>query len=164
MGAHPERVFNHINNFLCEHSEVGKYATLFFGVLGIDSHLEYINAGHPSPLLIRGGELAEPFTESSYPVGLVPGAEFKTAHVQLETEDTLVLFSDGVSEAADPDDELYSVPRLREALSGRLDAPLDDLQKAVFDSVEKFTRGACQGDDITLLLVRYRAATQAATP
>jgi sigma-B regulation protein RsbU (phosphoserine phosphatase) len=164
MGAHPERVFNHINNFLCEHSEVGKYATLFFGVLGHDGRLEYINAGHPSPLLLRGGELAEPFTEGSFPVGLVPGADFKTAHVTLEPGDTLVLFSDGVSEAADPDDELYGVSRLREALAGRLDAPLDHLQKAVFDSVEKFTRGASQADDITLLLVRYRAAAQAAAP
>jgi serine phosphatase RsbU (regulator of sigma subunit) len=162
MGAHPERVFNHINNFLCEHSEVGKYATMFFGVLGRDGHVDYINAGHPSPLLLRGGELAEPFTEGSYPVGLVPGAEFKTARVTLESGDTLVLFSDGVSEAADPDDELFGVPRLRESLAGRHDAPLDDLQKAVFDSVEKFTRGASQADDITLLLVRYRAAAQSA--
>lgn len=164
MGADPERVFNHINNFLCEHAEVGKYATLFFGILGRDGCLEYINAGHPSPLLLRGGELAEPFTEGSFPVGLVPGAHFKTARVTLEAGDTLVLFSDGVSEAADPDDELYGVPRLREALAGRLDAPLDHLQKAVFDSVEKFTRGASQADDITLLLVRYRAAAQTAAP
>lgn len=164
MGADPERVFNHINNFLCGHAEVGKYATLFFGILGRDGNLEYINAGHPSPLLLRGGELAEPFTEGSFPVGLVPGADFKTAHVQLEAGDTLVLFSDGVSEAADPDDELYGVPRLRETLAGLLDAPLDHLQKAVFDSVEKFTRGASQADDITLLLVRYRAAAQTAAP
>ncbi len=77
MGAHPERVFNHINNFLCEHSEVGKYATMFFGVIGADGHVDYINAGHPSPLLLRGGELAEPFTEGSYPVGLVPGPSSK---------------------------------------------------------------------------------------
>jgi sigma-B regulation protein RsbU (phosphoserine phosphatase) len=82
----------------------------------------------------------------------------------LETGDTLILFSDGVSEAADPDDEMYGVPRLREALAGRLDAPLDHLQKLVFDSVEKFTRGASQADDITLLLVRYRAAAQTASP
>jgi sigma-B regulation protein RsbU (phosphoserine phosphatase) len=83
--------------------------------------------------------------------------------VTLEAGDTLVLFSDGVTEAADPDDEMFGVPRLREALAGRHDAPLDHLQKAVFDSVEKFSRGASQADDITLLLVRYRAATQAAT-
>jgi len=164
MGAQPERVFNHINNFLCEHAEVGKYATMFFGVLGSDGSLDYINAGHPSPLLLRGGEPSEPFTEGCFPVGLVPGADFKIAHAQLQDNDTLILFSDGVSEAADPDDELYGVPRLRETLAGLPDSPLDHLQKVVFDSVEQFTRGASQTDDITLLLVRYRAAARAAAP
>ena len=162
MGADPARVFNHINNFLCEHSEVGRYATMFFGVLSCNGDIEYINAGHPSPLLLRRGVLAEPFTEGSYPVGLVPGADYKAACVKLEAGDTLVLFSDGVTEAADPDEQLFGVPRLREALAGRHDAPLDHLQKAVFDSVENFTRGASQADDITLLLVRYRAAAQTA--
>jgi serine phosphatase RsbU (regulator of sigma subunit) len=162
MGADPARVFNHINNFLCEHSEVGRYATMFFGVLNRSGDLEYINAGHPSPLLLRRGELAEPFTEGSFPVGLVPGTDYKAAFVKLEAEDTLVLFSDGVTEAADVDEQLYGVPRLREVLAGRHDAPLDHLQKAVFNSVENFTRGASQADDITLLLVRYRAAAQSA--
>ena len=162
MGADPARVFNHINNFLCEHAEVGRYATMFFGALSRDGELQYINAGHPSPLLLRGGELAEPFTEGSTPVGLVAGVDYKAACVKLEAGDTLVLFSDGVTEAADSSEELFGVPRLREALAGRHDAPLDHLQKAVFDSVESFTRGASQADDITLLLVRYRAAAQSA--
>jgi len=162
MGADPVRVFNHINNFLCEHAEVGKYATMFFGVLSRDGDLQYINAGHPSPLLLRRGELAEPFTEGFTPVGLIPGVDYQAACVKLQTNDTLVLFSDGVTEAVDPDDELYGVPRLREALAGQLDSSLGHLQKTVFDSVTKFSRGASQADDITLLLVRYRAAAQSA--
>jgi serine phosphatase RsbU (regulator of sigma subunit) len=164
IGADPARVFNHINKFLCEHSEVGRYATMFFGVLSRNGDLEYINAGHPSPLLLRNGKLAEPFTEGSTPVGLIPDADYKAACVRLETGDTLVLFSDGVTEAADPDEQLFGIPRLRDALANLHDSPLDHLQKAVFDSVENFTRGASQADDITLLLVRYRAAAQTATP
>ena len=164
IGADPARVFNHINKFLCEHSEVGRYATMFFGVLSRNGDLEYINAGHPSPLLLRNGKLAEPFTEGSTPVGLIPDADYKAACVRLETGDTLVLFSDGVTEAADPDGQLFGIPRLRDALANLQDSPLDHLQKAVFDSVENFTRGASQADDITLLLVRYRAAAQSAMP
>ena len=155
---------NHINKFLCEHAEVGRYATMFFGVISADGHLEYINAGHPSPLLLRKEELAEPFTEGCCPVGLFADTEYKAAHTKLQMGDTLVLFSDGVTEAADPDDEMYGVPRLREALAGGHDDPLDLLQKAVFDSVENFTRGASQADDITLLLVRFRASSRAAGP
>jgi phosphoserine phosphatase RsbU/P len=162
MGADPVRVFNHINNFLCEHAEVGKYATMFFGVLSRDGDLQYINAGHPSPLLLRRGELAEPFTEGFTPVGLIAGVDYQSACVKLQSDDTLILFSDGVTEAVDPDDELYGVPRLREALAGCCNSSLDHLQKLVFDSVTKFSRGASQADDITLLLVRYRAAAQSA--
>jgi sigma-B regulation protein RsbU (phosphoserine phosphatase) len=163
MGADPARVFNHINKFLCEHAEVGKYATIFFGVLDRDGHLEFINAGHPSPILLRGGETAEPFTKGSCPVGLIPGEEYASACVELQHGDTLVLFSDGVSEAADPDEELFGVPRLRDILAGQHESPLDLLQKTILESVDRFARGASQADDITLLLVRFRAAAQTAS-
>ena len=164
IGADPARVFNHLNHFLCEHSEIGRYATMFFGILGRDGCLEFINAGHPSPLLLRQGQIAEPFTEGSFPVGLIPGDHYATARTKLQPDDTLVLFSDGVTEAMNPDEQMFGVSRLREALADRLVAPLDDLQNAVLESLEDFTSGASQADDITLLLVRYVASEQGAAP
>ena len=119
LGTDPARVFNHVNRFLCDHSEVGRYATMFFGILDQDGHLEFINAGHPSPMLIRQNDVEEAFTEGSYPVGLVPDAEYTAACLKLEPGDTLVLFSDGVTEAMDPDEQLFGVPRLREVLDGQ---------------------------------------------
>jgi sigma-B regulation protein RsbU (phosphoserine phosphatase) len=68
----------------------------------------------------------------------------------------MVLFSDGVTEAMDPDDNLYGGPRLREALADLQEASLDHVQTTVLASIEAFTRGAAQADDITLPLVRYR--------
>src|SRR5207249_2330244 len=59
LGTDPARVFNHLNKFLCNHTEVGRYATVFFGLLDNDCHLEFINAGHPSPFLIRRGSAEE---------------------------------------------------------------------------------------------------------
>jgi serine phosphatase RsbU (regulator of sigma subunit)/pSer/pThr/pTyr-binding forkhead associated (FHA) protein len=162
LGADPARVFHHINDFLCQHADVGKYATMFFGMLDLQGNLDYLNAGHPSPLLLRRGEVSEIFTEGSFPVGLIPEANYCAARVTLEPGDTLVLFSDGVTEAADLEERMYGVPRLSEVLAGQHDAPLDQLQKRVVDSVEKFARGASQADDITLLFIRYRAAAQAA--
>jgi sigma-B regulation protein RsbU (phosphoserine phosphatase) len=162
LGADPVRVFHHINDFLCQHSDVGRYATMFFGMLDRQGHLDYINAGHPSPLLLRRGITSEIFTQGSFPVGLIPEAKYVAVRVELEPGDTLVLFSDGVTEAADPAEDMYGVPRLSEALDGHHDAPLDRLQKKVVDSVETFARGASQNDDITLLFIRYLAASQAA--
>jgi len=82
--------------------------------------------------------------------------------VRLEPGDTVVLFSDGVTEAADLQEHMFGVPRLSEILAGQHDLPLDQLQKRVVDSVESFARGTNQADDITLLFIRYRAASQAA--
>ena len=163
LGTDPARVFNHVNRFLCDHAEVGRYATMFFGILDDAGKLEFINAGHPSPILIRKDTVDEAFTEGSFPVGLVPEAEFTTSTLQLQPNDTMVLFSDGVTEAMDPEEELYGVPRLRGVLQGKPDMQLDEIQKAVLESVENFARGARQADDLTLLLVRYRAVGMTVT-
>ena len=163
LGTDPARTFNHVNRFLCDHAEVGRYATMFFGILDEGGKLEFINAGHPSPILMRHGRAEEAFTEGSFPVGLVPEAEFATATLQLEPNDTLFLFSDGVTEAMDPDEQLYGVPRLVGVLQGKTDLPLDEIQKTVLESVENFARGARQADDLTMLVVRYRAAGATAT-
>ena len=163
LGTDPARTFNHVNRFLCDHAEVGRYATMFFGILDETGKLEFINAGHPSPILMRQGRATEAFTEGSFPVGLVPEAEFATATLQLEPNDTLFLFSDGVTEAMDPDEQLYGVPRLIGVLQGKTDLPLDEIQKTVLESVENFARGARQADDLTMLVVRFRAAGAIAT-
>ncbi len=156
MGADPVKVFNHINRFLCRHAEVGRYATMFIGLLGRDGMLEYIKAGHPSPLLLRQGKVSELYTEGSFPVGLIPEAEYTSARLQLEPEDTLVLFSDGVTEAENPLHELFEVSGLSEVLAGRNGASVEKLQQAILDAVRDFTKGAPQSDDLTLLVVRYR--------
>jgi len=162
LGADPLRVFQHVNDFLCDHSEVGRYATVFFGILDRAGNLDYLNAGHPSPLVLRHGEVKELFQEGSFPVGLIPEATFALAHATLEPGDTLVLFSDGVTEAADTKDQLFGVPRLSQAVIGQSDTPLADIQKKVVDAVATFARGASQADDITLLLIRYLAVAQGA--
>src|SRR5882762_1999072 len=158
LGINPASVFNHVNRFLCDHSEVGRYATMFFGILDQEGHLEFINAGHPSPFLIRRGVAEEAFTEGSYPVGLVPEAEYTAVCLKLEPGDTLVLFSDGVTEAVDPDEQMFGTARLKKLLTGQMECPLEHIQKCVLEGVENFARGAHQADDVTLLIVRYRAA------
>jgi hypothetical protein len=74
-----------------------------------------------------------------------------------------VLFSDGVTEAMDPDEQMFGIERLKQLLTGQLECPLEQLQKCVLEAVENFARGAHQADDLTLLIVRYRATAAAAT-
>jgi serine phosphatase RsbU (regulator of sigma subunit) len=164
IGTDPVQVFNHLNRFLCEHAGVGRYATMFFSILDRDGKLLFIGAGHPSPLILRKGEVVDLFTEGSFPVGLIAEATFEASTATLLPGDTMVLFSDGVTEAMDPEEQMYGVSRLKEVLSGRHDEPLEELQSTVLRSVETFARGASQADDITVLFVRYgAAATQVAS-
>lgn len=156
LGVSPARVFNHINHFLCEHADVRRYATMFFGILERNGRFEFINAGHPPPLLLRGGVVRDLSNKGSTPVGLFEESEYVAHEEYLLPGDVLALFSDGITEAMDPERELYGDERLAEALAGQGSAALDDLQKTVLKSVETFTRGASQADDLTLLLVRYR--------
>ena len=68
--------------------------------------------------------------------------------------------SDGVTEAMDPEDEMFGMTRLAEVLQDKSDVPLEHLQKCVLESVENFVRGARQADDVTMLLVRYQATAK----
>ncbi len=156
LGVDPVTVFDHLNRFLCERASIGRYATMFFGLLGRDGTLEYVRASHPSPLLLRRGEVTELYSGGSFPVGLIERASFKAARIQLEPDDTLLLYSDGVTEAEDKQKNLFGTQRLKEALSPHQESSLDVLQAGILKAVEQFAQGTSQSDDITLLAVRYR--------
>jgi serine phosphatase RsbU (regulator of sigma subunit) len=163
LGQAPADVFAHVNRFLCAHWQLERYATIFFGVLDTTGHLEFINAGHPSPMLLRHGQVEAAFPAECYPVGLLPDATYQSHTLTLRPGDTLVLFSDGVTEAMDPNQKEFGITRLKEVLQGRDAASsVEELQSVILAAVEEFTRGARQADDVTLLLVRYQGAAQAA--
>jgi sigma-B regulation protein RsbU (phosphoserine phosphatase) len=156
LGVDPVRLFNHLNSFLCERASVGRYATMFFGLIGPDGMLEYVRASHPSPLLLRRGMVSQLYSGGSFPVGLIDMATFKSDRIQLEPDDTLLLYSDGVTEAHDRDQDLFGDERLKQALAPHQDSSLGDLQAGILTAVERFAEGASQSDDITILVVRYR--------
>jgi serine phosphatase RsbU (regulator of sigma subunit) len=156
LGVDPVKVFDHLNRFLCDRAAVGRYATMFFGLLEADGTLEFVRAGHPSPLLLRRGNVSELYSTGSFPIGLVEDASFTSTRIQLEPEDTLLLYTDGVTEAENRERELFQEGRLKEAFSQHRDSSLKNLQDEILRAVEKFTEGASQSDDVTLLVVRYR--------
>ncbi len=156
LGVEPVKVFNHLNSFLCDRAAVGRYATMFFGLLDQDGGLEFVRASHPSPLLLRRGEVSELYSGGSFPIGLVEQASFNAARIQLEPGDTLLLYTDGVTEAQDRDLNMFGAGRLKEAVSRHQDGSLAELQAGILSAVEQFAEGADQSDDITLLVVRYR--------
>ncbi len=158
LGQEPARVCAHVNRFICARSQMQRYATLFFGILDTLGRLEFINAGHLPPFLVHAGRVESVFPAESIPVGLFPDTQFQAATATLEPGDTLVLYTDGVNEAANPQSELFGFDRLREAVAKHAGASIEALQAGILRAVQQFTRGAPQGDDITLLILRYHGA------
>jgi two-component system response regulator len=136
------------------HSDMGMFVTLFFGVLNPETGLlSYINAGH-EPLFIVGPTGAKASLPPTGPaVGMMPDARFKIGHVQLEPGDILIGYTDGVTEACSSNGELYTKKRLQSLLKQPV-ASASELIERITTSLFNYTENAPQSDDITMLVVQ----------
>jgi len=132
-----------------------KYATMFLAVLDPQAHtLSFCNAGHNSGLLLSAKGGVQQLRSSGPPVGLMPEGIYKEQTVEMAPEDLLVLYTDGITEASDPDDEEYGIDRLAKICKLRRQDDLDLLSEAIQRDLDTFTRGVPYADDRTLLLIR----------
>lgn len=152
----PCQLFTHVNRFMCERSETTRFATAFLGLVDHLGHLEFINAGHHSPLLIRQGKVESPFVAECLPLGIFADADFTLSSASLRIGDTLILFTDGVTDALNIRNEQFGLERLLKAASANATASVQDLQTALVTAIDEFTHGTEQADDITLLILRYQ--------
>ena len=116
--------------------------------------LHYMNAGHnPGILLHVGGEVEE-LKPGGVPLGLIPGARYQSSAVTLGRGDLVCIYSDGITEAADPDEEEFGMERLIDILRAERERPLGGVIEAITSAVGDFSQGLPQGDDQTLVLLR----------
>ena len=145
-----------INSYVSGRSRHARFATAFCTVLQRDGSATWINAGHCAGLLVRASGQIEWLQPTGCPIGLFEGAEFPSEQLQLAAGDLLVLYSDGVSEAATFSNERYGEERLGEFVRANRALPPDELHRRLIEEVAAFTQGAEQGDDLTLLILGYR--------
>jgi phosphoserine phosphatase RsbU/P len=149
-------IFSRVNQYLCERSGEDRYATVFYGVLDKLGRFEYVNAGHVPPLLLKKNGGLDGLGSANFPVGMFSEAEYQSSRVQLEPGDYLVIYTDGVSEAANPQNELFEESRLRAILEAFKGNTVDELTESVREGVKNFVSGAPQSDDITILGIQYK--------
>src|SRR3990170_4855977 len=155
LGQSASEVARHLNRYLCRHAGVKKFATFFCGVLEPGGRFDYVNAGHvPALWLPRAGELT-PLRAGSYPLGLFEDDDYPAQSLAWQPGDTLVLYTDGFTEAMNPAGESYGVERLTKAVEGFRHNPVEELADAILGAVREFAGGTPPGDDMTLLVVRY---------
>jgi len=154
----PEDVAMHLNRYLYDRSGIERYATVFLGWLDASGEFSYINAGHVPPLVRTASGQVYPLASDSFPLGMFDFAEFHCSKVQLAPGDTVLIYTDGFTEAANPEGEFFGEARLRELLKGPQAEDLSHLLAKIQAVVREFTRGASQSDDMTLLVLHYCGA------
>jgi len=142
-----------VNTYLCGHNEAEMFVTAWFGVLDPKTgEVEYVNAGHNRPYVVRKDGRAERIdVRGGRILGMYPGKAYRSSRLRLEPGDRLFLYTDGVTEAMDRSGCLYGNARLETLLGTRP----DDLCTAVKESVDEFARGAESSDDLTMLSLAW---------
>jgi sigma-B regulation protein RsbU (phosphoserine phosphatase) len=154
-GASPAEIVGRVNRELCEGNDTMMFVTLYFGVLDPKSgDLKFCNAGHDSPYRLGGGKAVLAGGAQGMALGIDAGWAYETGSLRLAPGEALYFYTDGITEAADPEDALFTKQRLEDALKRDTAAPLDRLIGAVTEAVRDFVRGAAQSDDITALAIR----------
>lgn len=161
-GYSPEQVLYNVNNTIYPDNESSMFFTGLCAVLDTGTgELTIANGGHNPPLISPGHQS---FEYIQLPKGLVVGAmpdtQYQSHTYQLKPHDTLFLYTDGVTEAMDPDHKLYSEARLLTCLNGMTGKNVDELIHGVRADIDVFASGADQSDDITMLALEYKGNTQ----
>lgn len=152
------RLTEAVNVRLCEDTGPTIFVTAFCGFLDLrDGVLRFCNAGHDRPFVLRTDGSAELLqSKPGLALGVIPNFRYPLQELRLEEGEALFLYTDGVTEATDRRERLYSIERLHEALEQSGKASALRLIAGVTDSIEQFVEGAPQSDDLTMMCVRYR--------
>jgi len=160
-----ETACERINAMLCERSASGQYATLFWAVFDpLSGTLRYVNAGHGAPLLLRKAHGQTEKLPGGGPVlGLLPKASYSANTVQIEAGDTLVVYSDGISEAANAKHEEFGDDRILEIGAASARSAPRDICREIMKEVAAFSETGTSPDDRTLLVIRFLQSSAALT-
>lgn len=161
LSTTPDEVIALVNQVLLTRHISARFLTLFLGVLSPDGRLTYCNAAQNPPLLFTRGGVRRLDTGGTL-IGAFPDATYDHEDLQLAPGDTIVLFSDGVTEAMNADGDEFGESRARDVVQGVLAESPERILRALFDAVRAFARGAAQHDDLTAVVLRFGATS--ATP
>jgi len=162
----PGDCLTRVNRLLTARNERLMFVTLFYGILETRTgRLRYANAGHNPPYLVRAGKVTPVAEQSGMALGVCADETYQTFEMALAPGEGLMIYSDGVTEAMDMEGRLFSEERLEAILEKTGLTPASSAVEQVVEEVERFSQGAGQSDDMTLLALRYLGrATEGPSP
>ncbi|MFO1019309.1 MAG: SpoIIE family protein phosphatase [Planctomycetales bacterium] len=142
-----------INHHMCSNAVEGRFVTFVLTIIDFKKHrCTFVNAGHMSPIIRRANGTLEELPEDAVglPIGVADEFPYEVVERDLQPGDTVVIYTDGVSEAMNPQNELFTIERLRDLVRENA-LPPSDLAKKILEEVRKHANGRAQNDDITLM-------------
>ncbi|HXI28984.1 MAG TPA: SpoIIE family protein phosphatase [Vicinamibacterales bacterium] len=153
----PAPLITRLNHGLFRRAIESRFLTTFYGILGTDGSFTYCNAGHNPPLLVSASGIRR-LDKGGVVLGLFEQATFEEETVTLEKGDLIIAFSDGVTEAMNPDSEEFTDDRLLACANAHRGEAPQRILDALLADVQAFCAGATQSDDVTVVMVRYNGA------
>jgi len=145
------------NQLLFQSTNPEKFATLFYAVLDTQNHqIHFSNAGHENPYLWSGKTGARRLTTGGIPLGMLPEFGFEEESISLDEDSTLVVYSDGVSEAMNAEEEQFGDDRIASVLEQHKHASASEIIDQLVAAVKKYAAGHPQSDDITVVVMRRK--------
>jgi len=156
-GAPPEEVLAKVNDELSRDNDVNMFVTVFCGILDTSTgEVMFVNAGHNPPLHMRpSGEASYLKTVNGLALGVMEGAPYRRETLSLAPGEALFIYTDGVTEAMNPAEELFGDDRLQSEIASLAGLRPHEVTGAIMEKVAGFAAGAPQSDDITVMFLRY---------
>ncbi len=165
MGMEPADVFTTVNRLLCDGNDVGLFVTAWMGVLELSTgKFTYVNAGHNPPLLkSSNGKFEYLRSRSGFVLAGMEDTKYRQNTLTLEPGSRLFLYTDGVTETTDICQQLYGEDRLQNFLNNHSSCATENMLKSLRADLQTFAGEAPQFDDITMLLMDFKGATDTDT-
>lgn len=146
-----------VNKSLCFNNDSNMFVTVFIGILNVQTgQLHYINAGHDAPLIASKNQVFAPLPgPRNMILGIHEVKHYNVGATTLNPGDTLLLYTDGVTEAEDKDGKLYSLNRVKELLSG-FEMSSREMVGKLLEDIDQHSQSIAQSDDITILALQYQ--------
>lgn len=162
-GTEPEEIFYRVNNELCDGNELNMFVTVWMGIIDLNTgDMRCLNAGHEYPAVMRKDGEYEIFRDKHrLPLGAMKDMTYQAYDLHLDPGDCLYIYTDGVPDAINVDEEQYGIERMLKALNTYRDASMEGLLRAVKSDLDDFVGAAHQFDDITMTGFRYNGPHKA---
>ena len=152
----PDEILFWVNNTLYPDNDTCMFATIFCAILNTETgELQFANGGHNPPLHADGGDFEFIQMPKGFVVGPMPDTKFESRKLTLKPNDVIFMYTDGVTEAMNPESQQFSDERLKQCLSRLKEKDITDIIHGVRAEIETFAQGASQSDDITMLALKF---------